>query len=114
MDLTDQNEVVSEEFTGIIPQDNDNSCRQDLVAVLNQNEAFEQLRNTKGWKLLEKFIHDQVDSMTQLLKVETDFDKIRRLQAEILAFESLEKIMETSFVNAEEAKKLLMQELRAA
>lgn len=100
--------VTVDEFTGILPQDNDISCRKDFALLLSQSEAFQQLVQTKGWKILKEFIDGQVFWMTQSLKVETDINKIMRLQSEIIAFESLEKIIETSFVNAEQAKKQLL------
>lgn len=101
------NEV--DDFTGLSTDSVEESAyRKDVVALINQSEAFQQMTSTRGWKLLEKFIATQVQWMTELLKTELDFSRIRRLQAEIIAFESLTKIIDTSFVNADQARKQLM------
>lgn len=100
---------LSDEFTGLLPPTvEEEGYKRDVVALFAQNDAFQQMTNTKGWHLLEKFIEQQIDWMLQLLRVEIDHDKIKRIQAEILAFESLFKIIEVSFVNSEQAKKHLL------
>lgn len=79
----------------------------DLERVIAQQQAFEHLKSTPGWKIYEKFVTNQVENLTNMLKVEENFDKIRRIQSELIAFESLFKIIEQSFIDADAARKQL-------
>ena len=99
----------SDEFTGLLPSKvEETSYRRDVTTLISQSEAFAALIASKGWKVLEGFVEGQIKWLTQHLKCETDINKIIRLQAEILAFESLFKVIEISFVNCEQAKKHLL------
>ena len=98
-----------DEFTGLLSRDKESEAlRKDLGNVVSQAEALRILQETSGWGILTRFIDAQVSWMTDSLKVERDIEKIRRLQAEVLAFESLQRIIEKSFYDAEEAKKKLL------
>lgn len=47
------------------------------------------------------------EDLTKSLIVETDFEKIKRIQADILAFNSIFSLIEKSMIDATEAKKQL-------
>lgn len=99
---------IFDEFVGDqIPESKEECDRELLQVVVDQSKELEAMRSSKGWQILSQFINSQVDWMTRQLKVETDMEKVRRLQSEILAFESLENILTKSFTDAEEARRLL-------
>lgn len=102
-----------DDITGVVTSDQQEiEDRAQIVKVISQAEAFKGLVKTEGWKILSEFIEGQVKYMTGLLKVEKDFDKIIRIQSELMAFESLPLIIEKSFLDYEEAIKTIKNFIR--
>lgn len=94
--------------TGLLVEDKQiEQTVRDFEKVLEQRNAFVELKSTRGWAILEKFVQNTVQLMTNDLKIEKDFEKIKRLQSEIIAFETLFNIIEVSFEDAKEAEKKL-------
>jgi hypothetical protein len=79
----------------------------DAEAVISQHNAFQEMKRTRGWIILEEFIHTTIKNLTNQLILERDFEKIRRIQSEIIAFDSLEAIMDKNMKDSEQAKEEL-------
>lgn len=94
--------------TGLLLEDKQiEQTVRDAEKVLEQRNAFVELKSTRGWAILEQFVQNLVRQLTNDLKLERDFEKIKRLQSEIIAFETLFNIIEVSFEDAKEAEKKL-------
>lgn len=99
-----------DEFTGLETHDfQEKTLRVDLQKVISQAQSFHEMTQTKGWRLLREFLENQVKTLTEQLKVEVEYEKIRRIQSEILAFESIFKIVDKSFEDSLEAQKQLLE-----
>lgn len=100
----------TDEFTGhLTPEAEKVEAIVNLESVVAQASVLREMQATEGWQMLSRFLKTEVSWMTDLLKVEQDYKKIKRLQAEILALETLPKIIEKSFEDAEEASKKLKE-----
>lgn len=75
-----------------------------LAQVLEQGNALGQLKQTKGWKIIEDYIAGQVKYFTDKLILCKDFNEIIRIQAEILANNGLLLTMEKILMDCEHAK----------
>lgn len=106
-------EMLTDDTTGqVLPEDALKSLGNDLNAVLEQARLLQEMTSTKGWGLVKKFIDSQIENLINLLKIEKDYNKIIRIQAELLAFESLPMLFEKSFYDAEEASQRLIDLLQ--
>lgn len=90
---------------------NDNLEKEKLEEkakqVIYQASMFLQMKETEGWRILQAFIKNTIEGYTKSLILEQDFEKIKRLQSEILAMESVFRIVDESILDAEEAKRSL-------
>ena len=80
-----------------------------VVKIITQGEALAELTNTKGWPILIEFFESQVKYLTDRLKLEQDMVKIRYIQAEIKALESVPLMIEKVFVDTEEARRMVRE-----
>lgn len=98
-------ELEFDEETGLETQESEiSSAINSFQTVINQAENFKLLQASAGWKQIESFIKGHVENLILSLKLEENFDKIKRLQSQIVAFESVLNIIELSFSDAEKAK----------
>lgn len=106
-------EIQTDEVTGqVLPENALKNLGNDLNAIIEQARLFNEMTNTKGWELVKKFIDSQIESLINLLKIEKDYNKIVRIQSELLAFETLPMLLEKSFYDAEEANQRLIDLLQ--
>lgn len=106
-------EIQTDEVTGqVLPENALKNLGNDLNAIIEQARLLNEMTNTKGWSLVKKFIDSQIESLINLLKVEKDYNKIVRIQSELLAFETLPMLLEKSFYDAEEANQRLIDLLQ--
>lgn len=106
-------EIQTDEVTGqVLPENALKNRVNDLNAIIEQARLLNEMTNTKGWSLVKKFIDSQIESLINLLKVEKDYNKIVRIQSELLAFETLPMLLEKSFYDAEEANQRLIDLLQ--
>lgn len=105
MEDNQEQQTQIDEITGLptVDQQFDDTVNK-LNTVLQQCENFKLLKCTKGWAQVEDFIQGQTKELTTQLKFEENFDKIKRLQALIVAFESILNIIELSFLESEKAR----------
>lgn len=97
-----------DEITGELkPEAEFNKTVERLDAVISQSNAFQEMKRTKGWAILMEFVNKTIASRTETLILEVDFEKIRRIQSEIIAFSSLEALIDNSFREAEVAREHL-------
>jgi hypothetical protein len=75
-----------------------------LDTVISQANAFSEMKRTRGWQLYSQFVQKTIQDLTKQLILERDFEKIRRIQSEIIAFDSLEALIDNSMMDAEKAK----------
>jgi len=78
-------------------------CRELIII----GEEYIALRNTPGWKRLEKEVLDRTKSLSSRLLTDYDEKKIYRAQGELLGVQSILNIVETTIENMVEAKKQL-------
>lgn len=94
-----------DDITGALKEDIEHEAVVNgLNQVITQANNFKIMQNTAGWAQIESFIKKQTEEMLISLKLEENFEKIRRLQALIIAFESVLNIIELSCLEAEKAK----------
>lgn len=94
-----------DDITGVLKEDVEHEAViNSLNQVMTQANNFKIMQNTPGWSQIETFIKKQTEEMLISLKLEENFEKIRRLQALIIAFESVLNIIELSCLEAEKAK----------
>lgn len=97
-----------DEDTGFIKDEfEEQRLKSYLEDVVTQAEAFLEMKKTKGWMQVEEFVKKMTEQLTKSLITECEFEKIRRIQSEILAFDSLLSIVEKSILDSHEAKKQL-------
>ena len=100
-----------EEFDLETGVSNDNLEREKLEEtakrVIHQATMFVQMKDTEGWRILQDYVKNMTDDYTKSLILEQDFEKIRRLQSEILAMQAVFRIVDESILDAEEAKRSL-------
>lgn len=97
-----------DEDTGFIKDEvKEQRLKSYLEDVVTQAEAFLEMKKTKGWMQVEEFVKKMTEQLTKSLITECEFEKIRRIQSEILAFDSLLSIVEKSILDSHEAKKQL-------
>jgi len=88
---------------------------QDQVDVNQATEkiieasTLKEMQATKGWKILEQYLLEQSKYFTNQLKLEEDFNKIKKLQALVIAFEFLPLVFEKVFMDAEKASEIITQ-----
>lgn len=104
-DLNQQTQNDFDNITGLPTEEKENEdIILDLNKVISQSDNFKILKNTPGWLQIESFIKNQSEDLILQLKLSDDFNKIRKLQALIIAFESVLNIIELSCADAEKAK----------
>lgn len=97
-----------DEDTGFIKEEvEEQRLKSYLEDVVTKAEAFLEMKKTKGWMQVEEFVKKMTEQLTKSLITECEFEKIRRIQSEILAFDSLLSIVEKSILDSHEAKKQL-------
>lgn len=101
------NESLLDEFddeTGVLKDEIEvERTVKGLEKVLYQANAFQQMKSTEGWGLVEKFITETVSQLTKELIIEQNFENIKRKQSEIIAFQGILNIIEESFGDADKA-----------
>lgn len=94
--------------TGVLSEDKElQNTISNLEKVLYQANAFQQMTDTEGWCILKKFVDGVIADHTTQLIIEKDFERIKRYQSEIIAFQSIFNIVEESFIDAKKAKEQL-------
>jgi len=106
--MSNENIEQFDEDTGIVTEEYKiDQAISSFNKVITQANHFLSLKEHEGWKQIERFIANEVEDMLHKLRFEPDLERIRRLQSQIVAFESVLNIIDLSLSDAEKAKEEL-------
>lgn len=105
-----EEQYLEEDITGFpTPEEKDKSDLDQCNKVLETEGHLIHLKNTPGWKILEEYLTTAIKSYTEDLKVEEDYNKIRKLQCLIVTLEFLPGVIDNVFFEASKAKEILQR-----